>query len=122
MELSLDRRIRQRAYEIWDAAGRLDGQAEQHWLAAEREVLEQMSAAESTGVYTPRQNREQKQKLTELKASYLANLTKIRQANSSEERDTAIAEHIDSYIAGVGNDHELADAFLTWLNNHVPCG
>jgi hypothetical protein len=44
MELLLHHRIRRRAYELWDTGGRLDGQAEQHWLAAEREVLEQMNA------------------------------------------------------------------------------
>jgi DUF2934 family protein len=32
-------RIRERAYEIWVASGYRDGQAEQHWLAAEREIL-----------------------------------------------------------------------------------
>jgi hypothetical protein len=59
MELSLHHRIRQRAYEIWDAGGRPDGQAEQHWLAAEREVLEQMNArvAGSTLGSRPRQKR-----------------------------------------------------------------
>jgi hypothetical protein len=37
-EQDLSDRIRKRAYEIWIASGR-DGQAEQHWLAAEREIL-----------------------------------------------------------------------------------
>ena len=58
MELLLHNRIRQRAHELWNAGGRLDGQAEQHWLAAERDVLEQMSAqvrVGSTRVSTPRQ-------------------------------------------------------------------
>ena len=49
MELLLHNRIRQRAHELWNAGGRLDGQAEQHWLAAERDVLEQMSAEGSCG-------------------------------------------------------------------------
>jgi hypothetical protein len=39
MDQSLENRIRERAYEIWTAHGRAHGQAEQHWLAAEREVL-----------------------------------------------------------------------------------
>jgi hypothetical protein len=39
MEQSLENRIRERAYEIWTADGCLDGQADQHWLAAEREIL-----------------------------------------------------------------------------------
>jgi hypothetical protein len=60
MELSLHHRIRQRAYELWTAGGRLDGQAEQHWFAAEREVLEQMkpeAIASSTPFSAPRQKR-----------------------------------------------------------------
>lgn len=42
MELYLHDRIRQRAYQLWNAGGRIDGQAEQHWLAAEREILAEM--------------------------------------------------------------------------------
>jgi hypothetical protein len=59
MELLLHHRICRRAYELWDSGGRLDGQAEQHWLAAEREVLEQINAdaAGSTPVSPPRQKR-----------------------------------------------------------------
>jgi uncharacterized protein YebE (UPF0316 family) len=34
----LSERIRERAYEIWIASGR-DGEADQHWLAAEQEIL-----------------------------------------------------------------------------------
>jgi hypothetical protein len=45
MEQSLQLRIRDRAYEMWNAGGRLDGQADQHWLAAEREVLARMTEA-----------------------------------------------------------------------------
>jgi len=39
MDQTLENRIRERAYEIWTAHGCMHGQAEQHWLAAEREVL-----------------------------------------------------------------------------------
>jgi hypothetical protein len=39
MEQTLEHRIRQRAYEIWHADGRAEGKADEHWLAAEREVL-----------------------------------------------------------------------------------
>jgi hypothetical protein len=39
MDQSQENRIRERAYEIWTANGCVHGQAEQHWLAAEREVL-----------------------------------------------------------------------------------
>jgi hypothetical protein len=49
MDHSLENRIRERAYEIWTAQGRLDGQADRHWLAAEREIL---AAATATLVRT----------------------------------------------------------------------
>jgi hypothetical protein len=38
-------RIRKRAYEIWFAAGCRDGEGRQHWLAAEREILEAAQSA-----------------------------------------------------------------------------
>jgi hypothetical protein len=45
MDARLYDRIRERAYEIWFAAGCRDGEAEQHWLAAEREILPAVKAA-----------------------------------------------------------------------------
>jgi len=39
MAPTLESRIRERAYEIWTAHGRIDGQADRHWLEAEREIL-----------------------------------------------------------------------------------
>ena len=39
MDQSLENRIRERAYEIWTTHGCVHGQADQHWLAAEREIL-----------------------------------------------------------------------------------
>ena len=39
MDQSLENQIRERAYEIWTAQGCMHGQADQHWLAAEREIL-----------------------------------------------------------------------------------
>jgi Protein of unknown function (DUF2934) len=33
-----DQRIRQRAYEIWEEEGRLDGQHSEHWDRAAREI------------------------------------------------------------------------------------
>jgi hypothetical protein len=44
MQSSLHDRIRERAYELWNAAGRVDGHAEQQWRAAERELLGEMVA------------------------------------------------------------------------------
>jgi hypothetical protein len=45
MDQSLEHRIRERAYEIWTAHGCVHGEADQHWLAAEREVLATSTAA-----------------------------------------------------------------------------
>jgi DUF2934 family protein len=39
MEQNLSDRIRERAYEIWVASGSPQGEAEQHWLTAEKEIL-----------------------------------------------------------------------------------
>jgi hypothetical protein len=39
MSHNLENRIRERAYEIWTADGCVHGQADRHWLAAEREIL-----------------------------------------------------------------------------------
>ena len=44
MKDTLEDRIRERAYAIWNANGRIDGAADQHWLAAEREVLATLTA------------------------------------------------------------------------------
>lgn len=45
MDPILIERIRERAYLIWCASGCPDGQADQHWLAAEREILQAAKAA-----------------------------------------------------------------------------
>jgi Protein of unknown function (DUF2934) len=39
MDHNLEKLIRERAYEIWTSHGCVHGQADQHWLAAEREIL-----------------------------------------------------------------------------------
>jgi hypothetical protein len=44
MEQSLEQRIRERAYTLWLENGCADGNAVQHWLAAERELLAMMTA------------------------------------------------------------------------------
>jgi hypothetical protein len=41
---TLENRIRERAHEIWTAHGCIDGQADQHWLAAEHEILAESPA------------------------------------------------------------------------------
>ncbi|PRH83997.1 DUF2934 domain-containing protein [Labrys okinawensis] len=42
-----DERIRERAYQIWEAAGRPDGKAIEHWAQAEHEVEGQTSATDA---------------------------------------------------------------------------
>src|SRR5436309_8344891 len=46
-ERDLSDRIRERAYEMWNASGR-DGEAEQHWLTAEREILSSLQSPNSS--------------------------------------------------------------------------
>ena len=46
----LEQSIRERAYHLWMESGCPDGNAEAHWLAAQREVL---SASVSTFVRVP---------------------------------------------------------------------
>src|SRR5947208_3257193 len=45
MDQNLERLIRERAYQIWASRGCVHGQADQHWLAAEREILMASTAA-----------------------------------------------------------------------------
>ena len=45
MDQNLENLIRERAYEIWISRGCVHGQADQHWLAAEREILAASTAA-----------------------------------------------------------------------------
>ena len=40
-----EHRVRERAYEIWERAGRPEGKATEHWLQAEAEI-----AAEEAGL------------------------------------------------------------------------
>jgi hypothetical protein len=44
VDQNLIHRIRERAYEIWAANGYRDGEAEQDWLTAEREILDASTA------------------------------------------------------------------------------
>jgi hypothetical protein len=68
MDETLNHRIRERAYEIWAMSGCPEGQADQHWLAAEREILQRSIVAlvaQRSTVKTPgrssARNRVQKQ-------------------------------------------------------------
>ena len=53
MDQNLKNLVRERAYEIWIARGCVHGQADQHWLAAEREILT-ASTATLSGRPAPR--------------------------------------------------------------------
>ena len=44
-ETDLSDLIRERAYEIWIASGYRSDEAEQHWLAAEQEILSSLQSA-----------------------------------------------------------------------------
>lgn len=41
--------IRSRAYQLWEDDGRPRGMEQQHWLAAEKEVLEEVDRSGATG-------------------------------------------------------------------------
>jgi Protein of unknown function (DUF2934) len=56
MDQNLENLIRGRAYEIWMSGGCVHGQADQHWLAAEREILAASTAAVA-GKAAPQKNR-----------------------------------------------------------------
>jgi hypothetical protein len=58
---NLENRIRERAYEIWTAHGCIHGQADQHWVAAEREILTE-STATLAGVQQKRRFRARSKK------------------------------------------------------------
>jgi hypothetical protein len=45
IDRELETKTRQRAYEIWVLEGRPVGAADRHWLAAEREVAEEVHSA-----------------------------------------------------------------------------
>jgi hypothetical protein len=38
MTIDLEQRIRERAYQIWEQEGRVDGRADQHWQTAKLEL------------------------------------------------------------------------------------
>jgi hypothetical protein len=45
--------IRARAYEIWEAEGNPEGKEREHWLAAQREVMEEVDRSGATGPADP---------------------------------------------------------------------
>jgi hypothetical protein len=48
MDQHLSDQIRERAYQIWVASGFPHGEAEQHWLTAEREIIAALTPNEPT--------------------------------------------------------------------------
>jgi len=44
MSHEIEQRIRERAYELWAMSGYAHGQDEEHWCAAEREIVATMPA------------------------------------------------------------------------------
>jgi hypothetical protein len=48
MRDDIEQKIRQRAYHLWRESGCSDGEADRHWLAAEREVLAAFAASAPT--------------------------------------------------------------------------
>lgn len=54
MPQDLEQRIRERAYHLWMADGCRDGEAEQHWLTAERDVLAEFAATATSADSAPK--------------------------------------------------------------------
>jgi hypothetical protein len=50
----VERAIRERAYDLWICEGRKDGNAEAHWLAAQRDVLASSLGSLGSVSSTPR--------------------------------------------------------------------
>lgn len=44
MDYAFEQKVRERAYEIWMAAGMADGVADEHWLRAEQSVLNEAAS------------------------------------------------------------------------------
>ena len=79
MDQALQTRIRHRAYEIWDARGRPDGESGAHWLAAERELLRASMdlmtlAAPKTAKQESRRKSPRQAKLTRTRARKMASV------------------------------------------------
>jgi DNA relaxase NicK len=49
LEIGMEERIRQRAYELYEERGREEGHAEEDWLRAEAEVRKPLSQAAKAG-------------------------------------------------------------------------
>jgi hypothetical protein len=73
MELSLEHRIRERAYEIWTTNGRKHGEAERHWLAAEREILSECEIITPAGEKQPIRIRGERRQQTIIRPKKAAN-------------------------------------------------
>jgi Protein of unknown function (DUF2934) len=58
MDQHLVERIRERAYQIWVASGSPEGEAQQHWLTAEKEILAPLTPAVPNGRTKRRTGRE----------------------------------------------------------------
>jgi hypothetical protein len=54
MDTAFEHRVRERAYQLWVAAGMTEGSADQHWLAAERAVLSEAVSAPARGETAPK--------------------------------------------------------------------
>jgi hypothetical protein len=62
MRNDTEERIRERAYHLWRESGGIAGDADRHWLAAEREVLAAFAAAAPTTPLGPRNPTAEKEK------------------------------------------------------------
>jgi hypothetical protein len=54
MSDNIEQQIRERAYEIWNQNGRIEGFAQEHWCEAERQVTAVVTAPATQSVETPK--------------------------------------------------------------------
>ncbi len=107
---SLENRIRERAYEIWTAHGCIHGQADQHWVAAEREILTE-STATLAGVQQKRRFRARSKKADwrrELRIKFFAMLFGVGIAAVGAAAFSLGAHHNGSAPASPGPTRETA--------------
>src|SRR6266571_6321514 len=110
MDRSLENRIRERAYEIWTAHGCIHGQADQHWVAAEREILTE-STATLAGVQQKRRFRARSKKSDwrrELRVKFFGMLFGVAIAAVGAAAFSLGAHHNGSAPASPGPTHETA--------------
>jgi hypothetical protein len=90
MTLERDARIRERAYHIWLAEGRIAGRHDEHWHRAEREIAnEEAPVRQETGVRSAAAGARRPRTQTTPKATKQTAPSSVRRAAPSPAKQTA---------------------------------